>query len=248
MHGMLVVRGVYSKIKRIVAWRLKNIIKQRILLPFLKKDIGRRTYIDKTVHITGWKYISIGDYSVVSEHTWINVNQRFPNHRHIIIGSNCYIGRRNIFSSGNQIIIGDYFMSGVECKLLGADHIFDDPCRPYISTGVTSDKSIKIGTNVWLGAGVIVIGNITIGSGSVIGAGTLINKDVPPFSLVIGNPGRIIKRYSFTEKKWLPIGEFSSDLELNLPDEKVFCEKLRRIYHRVDIPLQAASKRRGDLL
>jgi hypothetical protein len=139
-------------------------------------------------------------------------------------------------------------MSSVDCKLLGADHIFDDPCKPYISTGVTSDRSIKIGINVWMGAGVIVIGNVAIGSGSVIGAGALVNKSIPPFSLVVGNPGKIIKRYSFAEKRWLRIDEFTSDSELALPDESLFYEEIKKNYPKVFIPLQAASKRHGDLL
>jgi acetyltransferase-like isoleucine patch superfamily enzyme len=245
---MIISPGWIQKMKNIIPRWLKIFVNQRVPLIFHKKDIGRHTYIDKTVHVTGWEHISIGNYSVLSEHIWLNVNQRFSDYRHIIIGNNCYIGRRNIFSSGDQIIIGDYFMSAADCKLLGADHVFADPCRPYISTGATSDKSIKIGINVWLGAGVIVIGNVTIGSGTVIGAGSLVNKSIPPFSLVVGNPGRVIKRYSFVEKQWLKVDEFSFESELMLPDERVFYNEMKENYPKVYVPLQAASKKHGDLL
>ncbi len=65
---------------------------------FLKKDIGKNTYIDKTVHVTGWNSISIGNNTAISEYSWINVNKRIPGRKHVRIGNNCYIGRRNFFS------------------------------------------------------------------------------------------------------------------------------------------------------
>jgi acetyltransferase-like isoleucine patch superfamily enzyme len=227
-------------------WRTK--ISHGVKLLFLKKKKGKSTYIDKSAHITGWKSIEIGNYSVISEGTWINVNRRIPDFVHIKIGNNCYIGKKNLLSSGKQIVIGDYFMSGSDCKLLCADHIFNDPCKPYIATGVTDDKSIIIGANVRLGAGVIVIGEVTIGYGSVIGAGTLANKSIPPFSVVIGNPCRVIKRYSFALKKWIKQNEYSSENDLELPDETSYLNELKKTYPKLYIPLQAASRKYGNML
>lgn len=54
-----------------------------------------------------------------------------------------------------------------------------------------------LGHDVWIGHGAIVLPGITIGNGAAIGAGTIVTKDVPPFAIVVGNPGRIL-RYRFT--------------------------------------------------
>ncbi len=222
-------------------------LKNKLKIFFLKKDIGKNTYIDKTVHITGWNSISIGENTGISEDTWINVNNRAINHKHIVIGNSCYIGRRNFFSSGLLIEIGDFAMTGIDCKFMGSDHVFSDPMMPYIATGTTNDKIIKIGTNVWFGANVTVIGNISIGHGSIIGAGSLVNKDIPSFSIAVGNPCRVIKRFDFKYNKWIKISDYILEHDVFIPTEENYLKLLRTNSPNVSIPLQACSKRFGDM-
>ena len=54
-------------------------------------------------------------------------------------------------------------------------------------------EGIVMGDNVWIGASSTILDGVTIGSGSIVGAGSVINKDVPPDSVVLGNPARVIK-------------------------------------------------------
>lgn len=234
-----------SKLSALTIIRLLQ-IKDRIKIFSLNKDIGINTYIDKTVHVTGWNSISIGNNSAISEYTWINVNNRVPNHKHIVIGDNCYIGRRNFFSSGLLIEVGDFVMTGLDCKFMGSDHVFTSPMNPYIGTGTTNDKTIKLGTNVWLGADVKVLGHVTIGHGSIIGAGSLVNKSIPPFSIAVGNPCKVIKRYDFKIDQWVNINEFDNSSIVLMPDESKYRDALKS--NKIPImPLQACSKSFGDM-
>jgi hypothetical protein len=57
---------------------------------------------------------------------------------------------------------------------------------------------VTLGPDVWLGHGVIVLPGVTIGTGAAVGAGSVVTKDVPPFAVVVGNPGRVL-RYRFPE-------------------------------------------------
>jgi acetyltransferase-like isoleucine patch superfamily enzyme len=251
--GNLVTK-INKKIKHILKNKLSTQSRIRLVqlrdgfkLFFLKKDIGSNSYLDKTVHVTGWNSIKIGNNTAISEYTWINVNNRTPNHKHIVIGDNCYIGRRNFFSSGWLIEIGDFVMTGLDCKFMGSDHVFTNPMNPYISTGTTNDKIIKLGSNVWLGADVTVIGLVTIGHGSIIGAGSLVNKDIPPFSIAVGNPCKVIKRYDFKLNEWIKIDEFDEPSMELMPDEETYNKSLKKRNPNVTIPLQACSKSFGDM-
>ena len=67
------------------------------------------------------------------------------------------------------------------------------PARPAVSR-------VEIGSDVWIGTDVTVIGNRAIGHGSVVGAGTIVTKDVPPYAVVSGNPGTV-RRMRFDEPR-----------------------------------------------
>ena len=198
---------------------------------------------------------------MISEGTWLNVNVCVKGMYHIDIGDNCYIGRRNFFSPGKQIVVGDYFMSGIDCRFISAGHKFEDPLVPYVSTSTTDDKKIIIETNVWCGTGVTIVGDINIGRGSIIGAGALVNSSIPPFSIVVGNPSKVIRRYSFVEKMWISVSELCEKMGggdgaidegvlekfLNIPTEAEYNDLLKKKGINIRIPYQASSRRFGDL-
>ena len=64
--------------------------------------------------------------------------------------------------------------------------------------GMSEIKSVKIEDDVWIGARVCILPGVTIGQGAVIGACTVVSKDVPPYAVVVGNPG-VIKKYRKSE-------------------------------------------------
>lgn len=214
---------------------------------FLKKKVAKDVYIDPTVQVLGWKNVSIGNRTIICENCWLNVNSRKDNFNHIEIGDNCYIGRRNFFTSGELIKIGSYCMTSIDCKFLGSSHVFDNPLIPYLVSGTTEKNKIILGTNVCLGAGVTIVGNVKIGYGSIIGAGSIVNKDIPPFTIAIGSPAGIIKKYDFNQLKWIPYSS-SAEMTDNGPNEEEYLALLKRNYPEVSMPLQAASRLFGDLL
>lgn len=241
----------------IAALNLTTPIKCRIIsciewvkISFYKKKIGKNTFIDKTVRVLGYKNFSIGSNSCIGEGGVINVNNRNAGgEEYIKIGNNCFIGKRNFFSQGAAIVVKDFCMTGMDCKFMSADHIFSDPLRPYISTGVTCDKTITIGVNVWIGAGVSVLGNVNVGHGSIIGAGSLVTKDIPPFCLAVGVPAKIIKYYNFEVNKWLDVNNdgFKSIIETPFLCEDYYLKYLDA-HSDVSMPLQAAASNFGDIL
>lgn len=110
---------------------------------------------------------------------------------HIHIGDGCGIGEYSSVggsggvSIGKNTIIGQYFSAHPE------NHNFRDLSRPIREQGTTR-MAICIEEDCWLGARVTVLGGVTIGKGSVIAAGSVVTRDVPPYSIVAGVPGRVV--------------------------------------------------------
>ena len=109
------------------------------------------------------------------------------NQCHVLIGRYCAIAHRVIFSVG---LNHDYHYASI--------YPFDILQKESMDYWKKSNKNqIIIGNDVWVGCDVTILGGVHIGNGAVIGAGTVVAKDVPPYSVVVGNPARVIK-YRFT--------------------------------------------------
>ena len=103
------------------------------------------------------------------------------------IGVNCHVPA--------DIRIGNDVMMGPEVLIIGRNqnHKFDDINIPMRLQGYKDALPVVIEDDVWLGARVIVLPGVRIGRGAVIGAGAIVTKDVPPFGICVGNPGRIVR-------------------------------------------------------
>lgn len=115
---------------------------------------------------------------------------------HATGGSNTRVGR-NVFVNQNctfydlgGLDIADDVMIGPNVSLITSGHPIDPALR---RDGVTASP-IVIQRNVWIAAGAIVIGGVTIGENSVVAAGAVVTRDVPPNTLVGGNPAQVIRR------------------------------------------------------
>lgn len=212
---------------------------------FRRMQVGKNSYVDPSVQIIGWRNVLIGSNTTISEESWINVNFRDKSTRRVVIGDNCHIGRRNFFSSGPMIHIKDYGFTGLDCRFLGCSHNIDSPLVPYIASGLTSGGVIEIGVNCWLATSVTVFENVRIGHGTVVGAGSVVMRDLPPFSIAVGNPCAVIKRFDFKNKKWIKIEHWTDELADLVPSEEEYLSDLIKSYKKLTPSLIAGSTRFG---
>ena len=212
-----------------------------------RRHVGRGSYLAKTVNVLGWRNARIGAHTVICEGTCINVNHRGGVEPRISIGDYCFIGRRNFFTNGENIVLKDYCMTGVDCHFNGGDHDISDPFVPHICTPVLLRNTISLGVNCRLGTDVLIIGDVTIGHGCMVGAGSLVTKSAPPFSLLVGSPARVIKRYDMLSQSWIPAADFTPEMEAMLPDEDSYLATLKANKPFILMPIDAAGQSRGDL-
>ena len=107
----------------------------------------------------------------------------------ITVGSHVFVNQNCTFYDLGGLDIGDEVLIGPNVSLITTGH----PIDPSQRRSVTIGKPIVIERNVWIGAGATVIGGVTIGENSVVAAASVVTKDVPPNTLVGGNPARIIR-------------------------------------------------------
>lgn len=229
------------------AYRPFNKLRRRVTAPVVRRrHVGSGTLIDASVHVLAWHSVRIGRNCVIAGDTVLNINNGDRKPR-IVIGDNVYVGRFNFFSNGELIRLGDYCLIGPGCRFLGADHVYSDPFRPYITTGVTNAGQLVLGANCWLGTDVTLLGSLAVGHGSVIGACALVTRDIPPFSLAVGSPARVIKRYDIGSRSWVAAADYTPKMEAMLPDELTYLAMLHKAAPRINMPYDAAGPSRGDL-
>ncbi len=212
-----------------------------------RPTIGRRTFVDPSAQFLGCDRIVIGTRSILSEGCWLNVNDRSGDEPRIVIGDHCFISRRVFMSSGHKIVIGDYCLIGNETSFLGADHDFSDPFIPYLIAPAINGESIILGVNCWLGTACTILKGVSIGYGCVIGTRSLVTKSIPPLSIAVGSPARVLKRFRLSEKRWVPISEWSEEDEAGIPDEKEYLAKIHENFRWMSMPYVVGGSWFGNL-
>ena len=148
-------------------------------------------------------------YQLGRKWTWARKIRAFATKLYIAqCGSNVDVGRRVKLTEklklGDRSSVGDFsylqgdisigsdVMMAPRCAIIADNHRIDDITRPMNTQGEIRQK-VVIGSDVWIGYSVIILPGVTIGDGAICAAGAVVTKDVLPFSVVGGNPARLIK-------------------------------------------------------
>lgn len=148
--------------------------RRREILDELMPDRGENVYLQGPVYFDFGTHISMGDGS------YANFNFTVLDEGRVIIGKNVFIGP-NVS-----------LLTPLHPLRYQERNLFFNEKTGHL-TNLERAGSITIGDNCWLGGGVTVCPNVTIGEGCVIGAGSVVTRDIPPHSLAVGNPCRVLR-------------------------------------------------------
>lgn len=177
------------------------------------KHMGENVQIGKGVKFVNPEYISLGDNVRICDDVtliargeggitlgngvWLNervyLDTESADTGYIKIEDKVYIGTGTTLFGHKGLEIGDNVLLAQNITLTPYSHIFDDPERNIITQGGHSEK-VTIGRDSYIGMGVDIMYSGNIGEGSVVGAGSVVVKSIPPYSVAVGNPAKVIKK------------------------------------------------------
>lgn len=163
---------------------------------------GEGATIAYPANIQGRESIEIGDGTVILDHSRI-ANYRIEEiEPQIRIGKNCYICYYLTILNASSVTIGDNVLFASHVLISSESHGMDPESElPYMSQPLES-KPVSIGDGCWIGEKVCILPGVSIGKKSIIGAGSVVTKDVPDYSIAVGNPAKVIKLYNFKTHNW----------------------------------------------
>lgn len=163
-------------------------------------EYGNNFRLDYPCTIINGKHITVGDnfeakkrlyIEAVIKHNGISFKPSIVIGNNVSINNDVHIGCCDSITIGNNVLIGS--------KILITDHDHGDTtlkdlqCSPG-SRILKSKGPVVIEDNVWIGEGAVILSGVTVGNNSIIGANAVVTTNVPPFSIAVGNPIRIIRR------------------------------------------------------
>lgn len=152
--------------------------------------------ISGEINILGNSYdIQLGVGCTIGRYTTLAMTTRIKNEKpKLIIGSNTYIGEyNNIRVAGGEIIIGSNCLISQHITMVSSNHQIALDKLICEQNWTTANNFIHIEDDVWIGANSVILPGVTIHKGAVIAAGSVVTKDIIDFSIVAGNPARILK-------------------------------------------------------
>lgn len=165
------------------------------------KFIGRNIYVGIGCKIINNGMIELNENVKLRGNAFISTNKNSI----IKVGKNTDIGINSRICAANKIIIGDNVLFGPNVYIADQDHKYKDVKKPIMEQGAYKTKGIIIGEGTWIGINVVIIGEVTIGKNCVVGANSVLTKSIPDYSVAVGAPAKIIKKYDVDLDKWVKV-------------------------------------------
>jgi lipopolysaccharide O-acetyltransferase len=152
--------------------------------------------------------IFLGDDVRIHEHAWIAIVEAIEGVvPRISIGSGTSIGRFCHLACVGEIEIGADVLAAERVFIADTYHGYEDVSLPVIQQPMAPPEKVTIGWGSFLGEGSIVLGGVTIGEQAYVGAGAVVTRDVPPRTVAVGNPAKIVRRWDDSVGAWIKIDD-----------------------------------------
>lgn len=191
--------------------RSLRIIKTKIMYGHKLGCLGKNCLIGKHVRFINAKGVSIGNNVSIGPNSFFGPVYKYEGEylglgdTKIEIGDGTIIGKHNSFAAVNKVKVGKNVLFAGYVHITDHNHGYQNIHIPIMKQPLFCKGPVIIEDNCWLGYGCEILSGVHIGTHSIVAARAVVTKDVPAYSIVAGNPARIVKKYDQTSKKWIRI-------------------------------------------
>jgi acetyltransferase-like isoleucine patch superfamily enzyme len=151
-------------------------------------------------------HISLGNSVIIKRDTWLNIIPDDTDELKLRIDDNCVIGSRSTISAKNLIHFESDVITAPSVLIQDHNHSYEDISLSIREQGVSGGGQIRIEQGSWIGYGAAIVcsrGELTLGRHCVVAANAVVTRSAPPYSVLAGNPARLIKQYDSESKTWV---------------------------------------------
>lgn len=191
-------------------WYPLTNIKNRLIFGGYGKDV----YIEPGVVINRPRFVHVGNHVRIKRNTSINLHPKNKGSKepllfigdHVIISEGCFI------SACHHLVIEENV--GISPNVM----IIDNSRKPGDISLPSKEQeiqvgSVRIGADSWIAYGACILPNVTIGKHCIIGALSVVTRAIPDYSVAMGSPARVVKRFNFEKRQWMKVKDEKDILE-----------------------------------
>ena len=166
--------------------------------------------------------VKLGNSVTLYKHVWLNVTaQEESGEPAITLEDGCAIGHRTTISAKNCIHLERNVITAQSVLIMDHGHAYEDVTLPIKAQGMSEGGRIRIGQGCWIGHGAVIVctkGELTLGQNCVVAANALVSRSFPPYSVISGNPARVVKQFDPVQKTWVLGSSRPTEIEAAKPE------------------------------
>jgi bifunctional N-acetylglucosamine-1-phosphate-uridyltransferase/glucosamine-1-phosphate-acetyltransferase GlmU-like protein len=193
--------------KFILSGRIRNIYRKILTNYFLRLffgKIGKNCIVFKQFRLINPQFIYLKDNVVLLGNSRIELISKYGEvlfYPRLILGNNSQIHQNCHITCAKNIEIGDDVIIVANVTITDIIHPYNEPFIPINKTRIIV-KPVKIGNQTYIYNNAVILPGVEIGKHCIIGANSVVNTNIPDYSVAVGNPAKVIKQYNFETKKW----------------------------------------------
>ena len=193
-----------------------NSVWVRAFYPFA--SCGHHVSLHYTCDLHHTELMHLGNFITIHKDVWLHAHPARGERigPALIIEDKCFIGRRSHLSAKNRICIGRGVMLSASVLIEDHHHAYTDVSMPICEQEPTEGGRIRIGEGSWIGQNAVIFcekGELTLGRNCVVAANAVVTRSAPAYSVLSGNPARIVKQYDTAKGVWVLGSAFGIESE-----------------------------------